>query len=91
MMTLRTESQQLVLDALTIAQDHLAQYRRYSESMRTIGRGCSISSPYQPDTADHIIAAAIREAEAADTPLCELCREPAGEGNALCPACQASR
>ncbi len=23
--------------------------------------------------------------------LCECCSEPAGEGNALCPACQATR
>lgn len=62
-MTLRTESQQLVLDALRIAQDHLAQYRPYSESMRAIGRGLAISSPYQPELADRIIAAAISELE----------------------------
>jgi len=57
-------AQQLLFDALTIAQDHLAQYRRYSEEMRAIGRGCSLSSAFQPETADTIIAHAINAAKA---------------------------
>ena len=36
-----------LLYALERAREHLAQYERYSEEMRTIGRGCHISSECQ--------------------------------------------
>lgn len=47
--------------ALELAQDHLNQYRRYSEEMRKIGRGLYLSSPYSADYADGIIATALAD------------------------------
>jgi hypothetical protein len=37
-------------EALETALDHIRQYSRYSEEMRKIGRGLSISSPTQPES-----------------------------------------
>ncbi len=51
----------LVFDALTVAADHLAQYRRYSEEMRASGRGMSPSSPYSEDSAARLIISALNE------------------------------
>ena len=46
---------------LQIAADHLKQYRRYSDEMRHIGRGITISSAYQPDTLDTLIREALSQ------------------------------
>ena len=47
-----TESQKLteLREVLKIAREHIEQYRAYSDEMSMIGRGCSISSAYQPET-----------------------------------------
>lgn len=47
--------------ALEIAQDHLAQYRKYSEEMRKIGRGMYLSHPYMETTTDFIIDKALTD------------------------------
>lgn len=52
-----------LLAALKIAQEHISQYRKYSDEMSKIGRGLSISSEYQPEYADNIIKDAISKAE----------------------------
>lgn len=54
-----------IYDALTIAAEHLIQYRRYSEAMRAIGRGCSISSPYSEGLTDRLIAETLAELKTA--------------------------
>lgn len=59
-----------IYDALTIAAEHLTQYRRYSEHMRAIGRGCSLSSPYSAGLADRLISEALAELKTA-RPLAE--------------------
>lgn len=53
---------------LQIAADHLNQYRAYAEEMRHIGRGPSISSPYQPETLASIIDAHLNPPTSAPTP-----------------------
>lgn len=42
-------------DTLAIARDHLAQYRRYSEEMRAIGRGASIYSEWGEESLDKMM------------------------------------
>jgi hypothetical protein len=46
--------------ALTLAQEHLAQYRNYSEAMREIGRGMHLSSEFLESSAAIIVENAIR-------------------------------
>ena len=46
-----------LIDAL----DHLQQYERYSEEMRKIGRGCSISSEFSPKYLQAGIRSAIQK------------------------------
>jgi hypothetical protein len=45
-----TVSKAYIRGVLKTAQDHLEQYRAYSDEMAKIGRGCSISSEYLPGT-----------------------------------------
>ena len=46
-------------EALSIAQDHIGQYRQYSEEMRKIGRGFNPSSEFSPEYAEQIFRAAL--------------------------------
>jgi len=45
--------------ALSLAKEHLDQYRAYSEEMRKIGRGLYLSSPYGAEWADQVISNAL--------------------------------
>lgn len=60
-----------MLAALDAAREHLRQYRAYSESMRAIGRGCSLSHQFSPEYLDGIIDAAIRKARGINSPCGE--------------------
>ena len=51
-------------ELLALCADHLAKYRAYSEAMSSIGRGCSISSPIQPDHLERMLTAALDRREA---------------------------
>lgn len=55
-----TESEKLqeLREVLTIARDHIEQYRAYDAEMAKIGRGLMILSPYQPES----LAVYMREA-----------------------------
>lgn len=50
--------------ALEILLDHHKQFQAYSERMRSIGKGCGISSPYSPEHAQRIAEAAIAKRRA---------------------------
>jgi hypothetical protein len=54
-----------IYDVLTIAAEHLMQYRRYSEAMRAIGRGCALSSPYSEGLTDRLISEALADLRSA--------------------------
>jgi len=45
-----TETRNYLLGVIRITEDHLAQYRAYSEAMRAEGRGLYLSSAYNPET-----------------------------------------
>jgi hypothetical protein len=48
---------------MKISLDQLQQYRNYSESMRKIGRGCSIASEFTPEHTLGVLESLIAKAE----------------------------
>lgn len=55
-----------LLVVLKIAQDHLAQYRKYADYMSNEGKGPYISTPFPPQRLDEMIETAIAKAEGRD-------------------------